>query len=129
MIAKVQQMEKLEPLLPEHILPYVNLDLLAGPLQVGKPGFAHQPVRNDPTRNPGFLFVRFEIATGDRRILGHEVSWRIRPTKFPWKRLIAKRLNLFEFFLTLFELVSGLEVQVEAVPFLAGVIRSINAPA
>jgi hypothetical protein len=129
MIAKVQQMEKLEPLLPEHILPYVNLDLLAGPLQVRKPGFAHQPVRDDTTRNPGFLFVRFEIATGGRRILGRQVGWRIRPAKFPWKRFIAKRLNLFKFFLTLFELLSGLEVQVEAVPFLAAVIRSINAAA
>src|SRR3974377_1997031 len=118
MIAKVQQMEKAESLLSHDVLPYINLDLLARPLQVGKPGFAHQAVRYDAPRDPDFLSVRFQIATDDLRIFAQQVCGLIRPAKLARKRLIAKRLNLFEFFLPLFELVSGLELQGEAVPFL-----------
>src|SRR6516225_2401016 len=77
MIPKVQQMEEAESLLSHYVLLYIYLDLLARPLQVGKPGLAHQAVRYDAPRDPDFLFVRFQIATGDLRIFDQQVCGRI----------------------------------------------------
>src|ERR1051325_1478268 len=50
-VAQVEQMKQLESLVSYRVFLYVNLDALPCSLQMGKACLAHQPDRNDATRN------------------------------------------------------------------------------
>jgi len=120
-------MEQFKSLFTHYIFSYVNLYAFARALQMSETGLSHETKRDDPSGNPSLPFVGFEVGGRSVAQFGNQVAGSIGPAKFAWERLVAKRLNLFEFFLPLYKLILGLELQDGGIPFQNGYSRSIRA--
>src|SRR5438876_11232625 len=104
-------MEQLKTPIADGVLPDVNLYALAGTLQMRESCLAHQPVRNNASRDTHFSLVSLQIRRGRVLILVSQHGRRICPPKFARKRVQAQRLDLLQLLLTLFKLVARLKLQ------------------
>ena len=87
---------------------------------MGETGLAHQTVRDNASGDPRFYLAAVQVGGSGVAKLGDEIGWGIGPAKFAGERFVAKRLNLFEFFLPLRKLILGLELQDGGIPFQNG---------
>ena len=125
-IAQIEQLKKLKSPLSDHIFLHVNLNPFPGALQMGKTRFPHQAIGNDAPCDANFSFVRFQFRSLRGSKLPDQIRGGVGPAKFSRKCFKSKSLYLLQFFLTLFELIARLELQVE-IPFPGGCRRSIKA--
>src|SRR5271156_5906973 len=72
---------------------------------------AHQPARNNASRHAHLYLLRLQLRGLRLPKLRHDRRWRMRPAKLVRKRRVPQRLNLFQFFLSLLELVARLKLQ------------------
>src|SRR5271163_5364795 len=73
--------------------------------------FAHQPVRDHAPRHAHLYLLRLQLRGLRLSKFRRDRRWRMRPAKLVRKRRVTQRLNLFQFFLSLLELVSWLKLQ------------------
>ena len=78
-------MEQLEALLSDNILPNVDLNALAGALQVGEAGLAHKAVGNDTAGDASLAAIGFKIASGGYTEFAEQISGGVRPAEFVGK--------------------------------------------
>ncbi len=110
-VPHVQQLKQLKRLFSDHVELDVDLDALACSLKVRKTGFAMQAQRNDASGDPRLDPLRLQLFFCLFSVPLHEPGWRRGPMKLMWVGVVAKGANLFEFFLTLLELVERLKFQ------------------
>ena len=94
-VAQIQQVKQLKPLLPHHILFHIDLNALPGTLQVRKPRLPHQPVRHNPPGHTHFLAAGLQLRPLHRRIVLEQLRGALRPAKFSRKCFMPKGLDLF----------------------------------
>ena len=111
-VAKVEELKDLEATLANNIFLYIDLDALPGALQMRETCLAHQPQRNDPSRDT-YLVLRIQLWAGFFPVFLDQGRRRIRPTKLAWIRIESERLNLLELLSSLLKLVARLELQTE----------------
>ena len=104
-------MKELETLFTHNIFLYIHLNALTHPLQMGKPGLAHKPERDDAPRHAHFPLVGLQLGGGSRTELLHQGRGRIRPAELPRIRIMPQRLDLLELLAALLKLVARLKFQ------------------
>src|SRR5207248_10573977 len=111
-VAKVEELKHLEATLADNILLYIDLDALPSALQMREACLAHEPQRNDPSRN-AYLVLRVQLWAGFFPVFLAQGRRRVGPTKLAWIRIESERLTLLELLSSLLKLVARLELQTE----------------
>jgi len=104
-------MEELETVVADNVFSDVDLDAFARTLQMGKPRFAHQAVRDNAAGDASFDAIGIEVRSSGLAKFGDQAGGSIGPAKLAGEGFVAQRLNLFELFLALEKLVLGLKLQ------------------
>ena len=95
-IAKIKQFVKLKSLVPHGIFLHIDLQLLTGLLQMGEPGFTHQPDCHNPSSDTHVYPRIFQLLGGFLGIFGQNLRNRVREVVLAGIRLLSKRFDLFE---------------------------------
>jgi len=113
-VTHVQQLEKLEAAVADHVQLAINLELGALPLDVRESRFAVEAQRDDASRDANLDVFGFKFGGSAIDVALDHLRGRQRPIEFVRVRSVAKRNNLFEFLLALEVLVEWLKRQAQS---------------
>src|SRR5206468_3485988 len=106
--------KQLETAVADDVLLHIDLQALAGPLQVGKARFAHQPQGDDATGHAHLALLGLQFPARGLTVFIHKRGGSISPAEFPRIRIKTQFLDLLKFLLALFKLVARLKLQRES---------------
>src|SRR6185437_3186991 len=98
-IAQIEQLKKIETLVADSVLLYVDLQLLPALLQMGEGSFAHEPYGNHPSGNLNVHAAFLQLFRAVVAELGQDVRDGMSEGEFMRIRLLSQRFNLAQLLL------------------------------